>query len=362
MALASRDCCFRGPSRLRRAFTLVELLVVVSIIALLISILLPSLRNAREQAKATQCAANCRQIGQAMATYLAEHNGVYPPSYVYPINRSASWSIVQQSPQSFPNGYLHWSHFLYSGGKVGEKAFQCPTFPRGGAPRTNPGRDPENWNLGEQEDDSGTATPNIDIEDRQAVRMAYTANAAIVPRNKFTSGLSGGPRLNILVQENMIRRPSDTILATEYLNNWKALGESGGSGTGKVLVKAHRPVNVFFHTVEGGWNEYLSQPSSPGFMYGIKRRPVTDADWGVVQFKDLKNLKNVLRNNPTVGQINAVGRHHPGGDKLYGGTTNFLFCDTHVERTTVLNTMKQKKWGERYYSLTGDNVVYNANE
>ena len=53
-------------------FTLVELLVVVSIIALLISILLPSLRNAREQAKITVCLANLSGLGKASLTYSAD--------------------------------------------------------------------------------------------------------------------------------------------------------------------------------------------------------------------------------------------------------------------------------------------------
>lgn len=56
----------------RRGFTLVELLVVISIIALLVSILLPSLSRAREQAKQVVCKANIRSLAQATNVYLAD--------------------------------------------------------------------------------------------------------------------------------------------------------------------------------------------------------------------------------------------------------------------------------------------------
>jgi prepilin-type N-terminal cleavage/methylation domain-containing protein/prepilin-type processing-associated H-X9-DG protein len=62
----------------RRGFTLIELLVVVAIIALLISILMPSLRLAREKANTLKCLANLKDTGNAMSMYFVDAREWFP--------------------------------------------------------------------------------------------------------------------------------------------------------------------------------------------------------------------------------------------------------------------------------------------
>lgn len=69
--------------RKRLAFTLVELLVVIGIIALLISILLPTLSKAQASARTIACASNLRQIGTMFSFYAGSNRGLLPPTILY---------------------------------------------------------------------------------------------------------------------------------------------------------------------------------------------------------------------------------------------------------------------------------------
>lgn len=98
--------------RRSKGFTLIELLVVVAIIALLISILLPSLQSAREEAKSVACGSNLRQMGIALEAYLQDNRGYYPGEH--------SWRGGNLA-------FNVWAPRIRKYAGLQEKLFWCPT-------------------------------------------------------------------------------------------------------------------------------------------------------------------------------------------------------------------------------------------
>ncbi len=78
---------------MRRAFTLIELLVVIAIVALLIGLLVPTLRTAREAARCTQCQSNLSQLFVITRSYADQFKGL-TPALGRPYDKPPNWGLV----------------------------------------------------------------------------------------------------------------------------------------------------------------------------------------------------------------------------------------------------------------------------
>ena len=109
----------------KSGFTLVELLVVIAIIALLMSILMPALSKAKEQARDVICrGANLRQYGIAGTMYLDDNEGAFPPTHTYLF--TTAWSPCQWHDEErwqTVDGPM-WPYLK------AEKIHLCPSFNR----------------------------------------------------------------------------------------------------------------------------------------------------------------------------------------------------------------------------------------
>ncbi len=125
------------PNHRRTAFTLVELLVVIGIIAVLIGVLLPALSKARQSASSVACQANLRQIGQAIFIYTTQTKGILPPGYydivppIPPGNQTvARWVDILQGVMSSKYGSNSTDAYnTNSSAALLRKVFVCPEGP-----------------------------------------------------------------------------------------------------------------------------------------------------------------------------------------------------------------------------------------
>lgn len=198
----------------RSAFTLVELLVVISIIALLVSILMPSLSRAREHAKRVVCLTNLRSIGTVEFLYLADNNSEF-------IRFGVTWKPYSHSFKTLETlselGGMGWE----------SEVFSCPSAygkPWQQGPVTL------NWEpwivlAPETATDPGTIMTNFS-------RFAgfIPADGAGNPYDVAYEWESGRRYDGPFVKESSVKWPSETPLMTDWNDGASIPFEDGGAG------------------------------------------------------------------------------------------------------------------------------------
>jgi prepilin-type N-terminal cleavage/methylation domain-containing protein/prepilin-type processing-associated H-X9-DG protein len=310
---------FPRTDRCRSAFTLIELLVVIAIIAILAAILFPVFAQAREKARQSSCLSNQKQMGLAIMQYVQDADETFPQAYYYPNDSTSA------------GGYNHWSGIVQPYVK-NEGIFVCPSDKLGGMAPTNFVVSTRNDGF----DIPDGQTPQANLQDKQAHRLSYTANEAIMPRLRKSNDPSNA------VTSADVDESANTILIAELTDTVTCINDT--SSASGVAFKSHRPTNGIKNL---GGAFYDGESASILTATGFQALTPADAN---TAFNSCK-------------ASNASGQHHIAyvAPQRHSGGSNYMFADGHAKWYRLEQTLNEGSflWGKRVYSA-GNKPVYKA--
>ena len=195
----------------KKAFTLLELLIVIALIGILISLLLPSLSKAREASRIVHCMSNQKQIGIAFALYNKNYSGYFPVG-------------------SDGNDHISWDDLLglFDGRELTQADMLANSFKK-------------DDNLNKQYD-IYQCPSNIQYFDENRVLKSYSVSSHYSSNNSVLGVVSfynhdgdvNTAKKSWALNANEIVNPSQFIGMTEFQNQWNQLGNGDFQGTFKV--------------------------------------------------------------------------------------------------------------------------------